>query len=388
MKQFLSALFALVLTAVPAVSLPAAGAETGVWMYALSVGKADAILLGVDGHTVLIDTGYDISRGRILAGMKQMGVTSLDAVFVTHLDNDHTGGLTWLAESEIDIGTWYASAMYTGIKNESKHDVIQAAALRGEKVVFLQAGDRIPLGSAALNVLAPLKQMDDKDDNNSLVMMLESSEGRILLTGDIEYPAEQLLMNSVPDLKCDVLKVANHADNDTNSPAFSRRTSPSVAVISTSSAEKPGTPDPWVVQSLQAQGAEVYVTENCSGGVLVRLAGGVPEVRLVDLPDPDSKVGLLRAVPGDDLITLRCESGSADLSEWYLHSDRGNEMYIFPKGTHLQAGETLTVGTRSSPDGAWDLLWEDKKVVHAKKEDTFTLYDASGTAVSSVSNGL
>ena len=388
MKQFLSALFALVLTALPAIPQPAAEAETGVWMYTLSVGKADAILLGVDGHAVLVDTGYDISRGRILAGMKQMGVTALDAVFVTHLDNDHTGGLTWLAESEIEIGTWYASAMYTGIKNESRHDVIQAAALRGEQVVFLRAGDQIPLGSATLNVLAPLKRMDDKDDNNSLVMMLESSEGRILLTGDIEYPAEQLLMNSVPDLKCDVLKVANHADNDTNSPAFSRRTSPSVAVISTSSAEKPGTPDPWVVQSLQAQGAEVYVTENCSGGVLVRLAGGIPEVSLIQLPGNESNVALLSAVPGDDLITLRCESGSADLSEWYLHSDRGNEMYIFPKGTHLQAGETLTVGTRSSPDGAWDLLWEDKKVVHAKKEDTFTLYDASGTAVSSVSNGL
>lgn len=359
----------------------------GVWMYVLSIGKADAILLHADGHTVLIDTGYDYSRGRILSGMAKMGVTALDAVFITHLDNDHTGGLTWLAESDLSVGAWYASAMYMGVKKKAGHPVTEAAALRGDSVVFLQAGDRVSLGSAVLKVLAPLEAAEDKENNNSLVMMLESQEGKILLTGDIEYPAESLLMKSGANLKCDVLKVANHADDDTNSPAFTQKASPSVAVISTSSAEKASTPDPTVVRLLQAQGASVYVTEACTGGILVRLKGGVPAVSLLDAPAPNTGVRLVSAVPGDDLITLLSDS-DVDLSGWYLLSNRGNEMFIFPEDTVIRAGETLTVGTRSSPDGTWDLFWNEKKVVQPKKEDVFTLYDAAGNAVSSVSNGL
>ena len=232
--------------------------SSGVWMYAVSVGKADAILLGADGHAVLIDTGYSYSRGRILAALDEMGVTSLDAVFITHLDGDHIGGLTWLAESDVPVGAWYSSAMYLDVDDVSDHPVVEAAALRGDSVVFLQAGDTVPLGSAVLRVLAPLEKAEDKDDNNSLVMMLESVDGRILLAGDIEYPAEKLLLNSGADLSCDVLKVANHADNDTNSPAFTATASPQIAVISTSTAEKEDTPDPTVVRLLKNQGAQLY----------------------------------------------------------------------------------------------------------------------------------
>ena len=357
-------------------------------MYAISVGKADAILLGVGEHTVLIDTGYAVSRGKVQAGLKQMGVSRLDAVFVTHLDKDHIGGLSWLAESSLDIGAWYASGMYLDVDSPKDHPVVKAAALRGQSVTFLTAGDTVPLGNAVLRVLAPIVFAADKDDNNSLVMMLESSEGKILLTGDIEYSAESRLMMSGADLKCDVLKVANHADNDTNSPAFTSRTSPQVAVISTSSEEKEDTPSPAVVRMLQNQGAAVYVTQDCTGGVLVRLRGGVATAELVNLPVHASSVVLTGALPKRDLITLHNGGAEAeDLSGWSLTSSRGKEIFFFPEGTVIPAGGTLTIGTRTSEE-RFDLFWDDKKVVHAKKEDVFTLCDAAGSAVSQITNGL
>lgn len=367
-----------------------AGGENadGVWMYAMSVGKADAILLSAGGHTALIDTGYATSRGRVQAGLKQMGITRLDAVFVTHLDKDHIGGLTWLAESDLEIGAWYASAMYMNVESPKEHPMARAAALRGESVTFLAAGDTVPLGDAVLRVLAPIVLADDKDDNNSLVLMLESSEGRILLTGDIEFSAESRLMMSGADLKCDVLKVANHADNDTNSPAFTSRTSPQIAVISTSSEEKPDTPSPAVVRRLQNQGAAVYVTQDCTGGVLVRLQGGTATAELINLPVSTASVVLTAALPGRDLITLRNDGQEdVDLTDWYIVSSRGKESFWFPAGTVLPAGKTLTLGTRTSEE-PYDLYWDDKKVVHAKKEDVFTLYDAYGSVVSQITNGL
>ncbi len=386
-----SAVMLLVLCLMLGGSFPAAAESTAenVWMYAISVGKADAILVSVEGHTVLVDTGYARSKGQIMTALNRMGVSALDAVFVTHLDKDHIGGLTWLAESDIPIGAWYASGMYMDVDSAEEHPMTEAAAIRGESVTFLLAGDEVSLGSAVLRVLAPMTLATDKDDNNSLVMMLESSQGRILLAGDMEYPEESQLLASGENLKCDVLKVANHGDDDTNSPAFTQAASPQIAVISTSTEEKAETPDPTLVAQLKNQGAEVYVTDECTGGILVRLSGGVASAERVNVPQESSTVSLMSAIPGEDLITLiNAGNDAVDLSGWYMYSSRGNEMYTFPDGTLISAGATLTVGTNSSAEGSYDLLWPEKKVVHAKKEDNIFLYNASGALVSQVSNGL
>lgn len=377
-RRALLAALCLLLTA-------SAAAET--WMYAVSAGKADAILLGGDGWAALVDAGYARSRGKILAAMRQMGVTRLDAVFLTHTDRDHAEGLQWLAESEIEVGAWYASAMFMGVK-EKKHPAVQAARARNQEVVWLRAGDSVPLENAVFSVLAPSEPASDKDNNNSLVMMLESADGRVLLAGDMELPEEEILLGSGADLSCDVLKTANHGDDDANSEAFLRAAAPDVAVFSTSSAEKPGTPNPATVAALESLGAQVCVTESCTGGVLTRLSGGETGVEWVNLPEPETGVRIERVEPGADRITLANDgTADADLSGWMLVSEKGNEWFVLPEGTTIAAGGRLILGTNST-DGAFDLLWDDKKVVHKSKTDLFTLYDANGMTVDAMDNGL
>ena len=377
-RRALLAALCLLLTA-------SAAAET--WMYAVSAGKADAILLGGDGWAALVDAGYARSRGKILAAMRQMGVTRLDAVFLTHTDRDHAEGLQWLAESEIEVGAWYASAMFMGVK-EKKHPAVQAARARNQEVVWLRAGDSVLLENAVFSVLAPSEPASDKDNNNSLVMMLESADGRVLLAGDMELPEEEILLGSGADLSCDVLKTANHGDDDANSEAFLRAAAPDVAVFSTSSAEKPGTPNPATVAALESLGAQVCVTENCTGGVLTQLSGGETSVEWVNLPEPETGVRIERVEPGADRITLANDgTADADLSGWMLVSEKGNEWFVLPEGTTIAAGGRLILGTNST-DGAFDLLWDDKKVVHKSKTDLFTLYDANGMTVDAMDNGL
>lgn len=369
-----------------AVGCATSGEVEDVWMYAVSVGKADAILLGVGDSVCLIDAGYARSRGKILAAMEQMGVDRLDAVFVTHTDDDHVGGLEWLAESDIEIGAWYASAMYTGIKKEKKHPAVKAAKLDGQSVNWLKAGDSVPLGSAVLEVLAPSVLNTDKDNNNSLVMMLRSAQGSILLAGDMEFEQERVLLATGASLDCDVLKVGNHADDDTGSDTFILAARPSVAVISTDSAEKPETPDPRLVDLLQSAGAQVCVTQEATGGILVRLTEGVPSVERIDLPSVQTGVVICGVTPGEDTITLTNSGTEQDLTGWYLYSDRGGELFLFPDGTRIGSGATLTIGTQST-QATCDLLWDDEKVIHRSKTDTITLYAPNGMPVSSMSNG-
>ncbi|MBR1560293.1 MAG: lamin tail domain-containing protein, partial [Clostridia bacterium] len=265
-----------------------------------------------------------------------------------------------------------------------------AASERGAEVRWLVRGDAVPLGDtgAALRVLAPTRLFTDKDDNNSLVLMLETAQGRALLTGDMELPEEAALLAEGDDLNCTILKAPNHGDDDTVSEVFANACRAQAALISTDSQEKPGTPDPGVVSRLMAAGTACYVTQDAGLGLRATLSGGQATVEYVniDVPAADG-VAIESVVPGADTVTLYNSGAALDLTGWSLYSDRGDELYLFPDGYVLPAGGRVTVGTRSS-DGGYDLLWDDKKVVHKSKTDDIALYDAYGRAVDVMSNGL
>ena len=250
-------------------------AQAQVELFAVNVGKGDALVVRAGDYTCLIDTGKEKAQEQLEVALKALGVEALDAVFITHTDKDHVGGLKWLRESDIEIRAIYASRYYPNT-TEKKHPAVKAAKKLDLTVNWLGAGDSVPLGDsgAVFRVLAPEMEIPDDEDDNSLVMMLESPDGRILLTGDMEHVEEAALLASGADLRCDVLKVANHGDSDATSAALIAACAPSVALISTDSAEKPGSPDAGVVRNLQGVGCAVYVTQDASLGIRVTLDGG------------------------------------------------------------------------------------------------------------------
>ena len=250
-------------------------AQAQVELFAVNVGKGDALVVRAGDYTCLIDTGKEKAQEQLEVALKALGVEALDAVFITHTDKDHVGGLKWLRESDIEIRAIYASRYYPNT-TEKKHPAVKAAKKLDLTVNWLGAGDSVPLGDsgAVFRVLAPEMEIPDDEDDNSLVMMLESPDGRILLTGDMEHVEEAALLASGADLRCDVLKVANHGDSDATSAALIAACAPSVALISTDSEEKPGTPDAGIVRNLQSIGCAVYATQDASLGIRVTLDGG------------------------------------------------------------------------------------------------------------------
>ena len=250
-------------------------AQAQVELFAVNVGKGDALVVRAGDYTCLIDAGKEKAQDQLEVALKALGVEALDAVFITHTDKDHTGGLKWLRESGIEIRAIYASRYYPNT-TEKKHQAVKTAKKLDLTVNWLGAGDSVPLGNsgAVFRVLAPEMEIPDDEDDNSLVMMLDSPDGRILLTGDMEHVEEAALLASGADLRCDVLKVANHGDSDATSAALIAACAPSVALISTNSEEKPGTPDAGIVRNLQSIGCAVCVTQDASLGIRVTLDGG------------------------------------------------------------------------------------------------------------------
>ena len=258
-------------------------AQAQVELFAVNVGKGDALVVRDGDYTCLIDTGKEKAQEQLEVALKALGVEALDAVFITHTDKDHTGGLKWLRESDIEIRAIYASRYYPGT-TEKKHPAVKAAKKLDLEVQWLGAGDSVPLGDsgAVFHVLAPAMEIPDDEDDNSLVMMLDSPDGRILFTGDMEHTEEAALLASGADLRCDVLKVANHGDSDATSAALIAACAPVAALISTDSTEKPGTPDPGIVRNLQSIGCAVCVTQDASLGVRIALDGGSVAVENVN----------------------------------------------------------------------------------------------------------
>lgn len=271
----------MLLTALLLLTSCAAASEAE--MLAVNVGKGDALLLRAGDYVCLIDAGKKSAQEALEAALKYWQVDALDAVFLTHTDKDHSGGLKWLRKSDIEIRAVYASRYFSDTDLED-HPAVKTADKLGLSVGWLEAGDAVPMGNSGcvLRVLAPERQLDDEDDN-SLVMMLESPDGKLLLAGDMEHDEEALLLKSGQDLRCNALKVPNHADSDACGKGLIHACGAQIAVISTDSAEKNDTPDPTVLKNLKKAGCEVFVTQECTLGVLLRLSGGVATAQYIDL---------------------------------------------------------------------------------------------------------
>lgn len=261
--------------AAAAAMLACSGAMAEIEFTAAAVGKGDALLVRAGGYTCLIDTGKADAEDRLARVLDYYGIEALDAVFITHTDKDHAGGLKWLRKSDIEIRSIYASR-YHPESSLKKHQAVKTAEKLGLEVQWLGAGDQVPLGDtgAVFRVVAPEAEIPNNEDDNSLVMLLDSPDGRILFAGDMELLEEMNLIASGADLKCDVLKVPNHGDQDACSANLIAACAPKVAVISTDAQEKSDTPDPRVLNDLDRAGCETFITQDCTLGVRVTLNAG------------------------------------------------------------------------------------------------------------------
>ena len=241
-------------------------------LYAINVGKADALLLRSGKTAYLVDTGTEDSFPVLLKALLAEGITYLDGVILTHTHKDHAGGLEYLLESEIEIGQVYASGYYN--KKEKKHPAVKALSALNREPVFLLSGDTLPLDGGTLEVLGPLVHDEEKENNNSLVLLATGGGGTMLLAGDMEFPEEKTLLDAGLIPHADVLKVGNHGNPDATGADFLAAVSPRAAVFTTDSDVEPDTPAVRIVNWLRNHGTAIYQTQETENGVLITLRDG------------------------------------------------------------------------------------------------------------------
>jgi len=229
-------------------------------VYFLNVGQGDAILLRTPtGEDILIDGGPDDSVLAELGKILPVWDTTLDLVVATHTDADHiTGLVSVLKRYQIKEVLTPPPGRSTSISA-----AWQQAIMQGPIINYVDAADDYQWGDVSWDTLLPLSSIDivSTDTNNtSIVAKLTYESNSLLLTGDMEAPAESLFMQIYPALSAEILKVAHHGSKNSSNTLWLQMINPEIAVISVGK-NSYGHPSPDTLGRLQAVGADIYRTD-------------------------------------------------------------------------------------------------------------------------------
>ena len=227
----------------------------------LDVGQADSAIINAQGITYVVDTGQDggcadyVSRANL----------SPEAVFISHMHDDHAGGLEQLLENSSPKAIYVPIGWNKWELDEEVASGMDMAKAMGIDIIELRSGDEIILSDDVIaRVISPDTIVDDENDI-SLVVEVAYGESSVIFTGDISMDGE-------PDefSDCSVLKVAHHGSKSGTSPNMLMQSRPEIAVISVGNGNSYGHPADEVLDRLESIGAAIYRTD-IQGGITARM---------------------------------------------------------------------------------------------------------------------
>ncbi len=237
------------------------GSMQGLTVDFINVGQGDSALIICNGKAMLVDTGEKEYYTLVEHQLKKRGVEKLDFVVASHPHSDHIGAMSKIIENyeigtllmpEIDEKSLDDTEVYQGFKWALKNNSVQ--------VEYVRAGDEYTLSDAKIEILSPGKNFEEINDM-SVVFMLTYGENKFLFTGDIEEEAENAILQSGADLKCDVLKIAHNGSDTSTSEEFLERAAPEIAVISVGKNNEYGHPKRKFIRRLLRSDILIYRTD-------------------------------------------------------------------------------------------------------------------------------
>lgn len=243
----------------------------------LDVGQGDASLLQSGGQTLLLDGGStsqkNVGTYVILPYIKQQGISCLEAVVLTHTDQDHINGVTevleegkkgWLTVKNLMYPYWMEGT-------EQGKQLKKLAEEAGASCRKIRAGDRLTIGKAEAVVLYPKEQEKIEEPNAGSLVLFWKWEGvQAMFTGDLPEEKERELLQNLP--ACEILQVGHHGSATSTCREFLEQVQPSLAVISCAMKNRYGHPSPDTVDRLKKTGCEIRYTMK-SGAITIRKRG-------------------------------------------------------------------------------------------------------------------
>lgn len=221
----------------------------------LDVGQGLAVVVQTPNHTLVYDTGpafsenFDAGSGILLPYLRREGVSHVDAIVISHNDQDHIGGFAALtAEMDFTSLLW---GEHPRLHQPSFPQPNQSCHLTSE-----WAWDQI-----SFRFITSPQSVTAKANNRSCVLLLEYAGHHILMPGDIEQAVELNLMarRALPE-KVSVLIAPHHGSRTSSTLPFVKHLRPETVVFSAAYRSQYGHPHPLVVDRYQAVGSRRLTT--------------------------------------------------------------------------------------------------------------------------------
>lgn len=239
------------------------------------VGQGDGLVIAPHEGTgaVVVDTG--ISARTIDRCLSDLGIDHIAALILTHFHADHVNGVAGVVDGR------RVDAVFTTIAQEPEE---QAAGVhyelnrRGLSTRELRAGMVFTVGAGEYRVIWPRRiitsgQVSEGSvaNNASIVIDARVHGLRLLLTGDIEPPAQAAILSGSGDFH--VAKIPHHGSPHQH-PRFAVWADADIAVVSVGADNSFGHPAAETLSQWQQAGAMVLRTDQHGDIAIVRTEQG------------------------------------------------------------------------------------------------------------------
>ncbi|MDF2548127.1 MAG: internalization-related competence protein ComEC/Rec2 [Anaerosolibacter sp.] len=245
----------------------------------VDVGQGDCTLIRTSQRkNILIDGGGNFQQGVvqkekdiIVPYLFKNGISKIDIMFASHGHNDHIGGLIQVLDKikvrYVVVGTEaFKTADWIAFEKKCKEKNVGIYTVkRGSEIVI----DK----DTVMKVLHPAETLiqSSRDDvnNNSLVLLMEYKNKRLLWTGDIEAEAENMMMDQYPSLDVHVVKVPHHGSVYSSTEQWIERITPEISVFQVGR-NSFGHPHPKVIERYEKNNSLIFRNDE-NGGIRLRL---------------------------------------------------------------------------------------------------------------------
>jgi competence protein ComEC len=179
------------------------------WFTLLDVGQGLSAVVQTQKHVLLFDAGarfgtsFDMGDSVVVPFLHSMGVNEIDMMVISHGDNDHIGGATAVLKQ------LRVSSIKTSVPEKFTN------------ATYCLAGTEWNWDGVNFAFLYPTKEDLGLNNDSSCVLRITSGVEQVLLAGDIEeYAEEMLLANQSVKLQSTVLIAPHHGSKTSGLKAF------------------------------------------------------------------------------------------------------------------------------------------------------------------------
>jgi len=213
----------------------------------LDVGQGDASFIRTpSGKLIIIDGGPDNLVLYRLGEQMAFYERNIEAVIISHWHDDHVLGLIEILKRYQVKQLIFA----TGIENSSfTQPIFEEAVKNKTKIITISTTAKLNLDNQCeFLFLNPLSLKVKENSNNSLLAKLNCVNFSILFSGDNEKEVENVLLQSVFDLKANIFKASHHGSKTSNQSEFLKAINPKIMAISVGANNRFNHPSPEILE--------------------------------------------------------------------------------------------------------------------------------------------